>query len=113
MKKEIISDEIFYACRRATNFSKPYAWGEVKELLNKENLQLLDDDIVRIGFEEGWDEGDSARDDMYFISVKRNREETEDEFAKRTLKIEKLIEENKKLRYENYLKLKQEFESKS
>ena len=113
MKKEIITEEIFYACRRATNFSKPYTWGEVKELLNKENIQLLNDDIVRIGFEEGWNEGDSARDDMFFISVKRNRKETDDEFAKRKLKIEKLKEESKKLRYENYLKLKQEFESKS
>lgn len=113
MKKEIITEQIFYACRRATNFSKPYNWGEVKELLSKENLQLLDDDIVRIGFEEGWDEGDSARDNMFFISVKSNREETDDEFAKRKLKIEKLNEENKKLRYEEYLKLKKEFESKS
>lgn len=113
MKKETITEEIFYTCKRASNFSKPYSWGEVKELLNKKNLQLLDKDIVQIGFEAGWDEGDSARDDMFFISVKRDRLETDIEFETRKLKIEKLNEENKKSRYELYLKLKKEFETSS
>lgn len=111
MKKEFITEEIFYSCKRASNFSKPYSWGEVKEMLKQKNIKLLDNDIVRIGFEAGWDEGDSARDDMFCISVKRDREETDTEFAARKIKVEKLKEENKKRRYEEYLKLKKEFET--
>lgn len=111
MKKQTISEKIFYKCKGATLTSKPYTWGEVKEILGKEGIELEDSDVLKIGFEEGWNEGDSARDDMYYVSLERDREETDVEFEKRKLNVEKIKEENTKMRYEQYLKLKEEFEN--
>jgi len=110
MEKKIISEEIFYECKRASMFSKPYTWGEIKKMLEEEKINLLDDDIFLSGFEEGWDEGDSARDDMYFVKIRRERFETDEELEIRKKNLEKRIEESKNIRYEQYIKLKKEFE---
>jgi predicted nucleotidyltransferase len=44
------------------------------------------------------------------VEVWRNREETDAEFEKRKLSVEKMKEQSRKWRYEEYLKLKKEFE---
>lgn len=111
MKKEIIVEKIFYSCKRASNFSKPYMWGEIKKMLQQKNIQLMDDDILEIGFEEGWEEGDSAREDMYFVSIKRKREETDSEFNERKIRNEKHKEDSRKKKYKLYIELKKEFEN--
>lgn len=111
MKKEIKNKKIFYTCKEAHNFERQYTWGEVKEALAKANIELLDTDELRIHYEDGWQEGDSARDNMYAISVHRYIEETDEEFERRVKRAEENKERNKKQRYENYLKLKKEFEN--
>ncbi len=111
MKKEIKKVEIFSDCKRASNYSiNPYKWGEIKELLAKENIVLEDNDVLKCGFEEAYNDGDSARDAMYVVSVEREREETDEEFERREKHVNSLKEESKKKRYDNYLKLKEEFE---
>jgi len=110
MNKKLITDKIIYNCKRASQFSNQYTWAEVKKLLKEENISLQDDDVLEIGFEEGWNEGDTARDDMYFVSVKRQREESDAEFEKRKIKTEELRSQTKKRRLELYLELKKEFE---
>jgi len=110
MKKKIISEEILYECRRASMFSQSYTWGEIRKMLEEEKITLLDNDILLSGFEEGWNEGDSARDDMYFVKVRREREETDEEFEKRKKRVEEMKEVSRKSRYESYLELKKEFE---
>ncbi len=110
MKKEIKNKQIFYTCKDGGIYSKSYSWGEVKEELSRKNIELQDGDRLSIYFEEGWNEGDSARDDMYAISVYRDEIETDEEFEKRKATMEYLKEKGKKSRYEQYLKLKKEFE---
>jgi len=112
MEKKIITKEIFYECRRCSDWSDhSYKWGEVKESLAKGGIELQDDDYLRIHLEEGYDHGDSARDDFYAISVHRDVWETDEEFNKRKKRSELSKIENQKKRYENYLKLKEEFEN--
>ncbi len=113
MNKKLITDKVFYNCKRASQFTSEYTWREVKELLKQANITLQDDDILEIGFEEGWNEADTARDDMYFVSIKRKREETDAEFEQRKIKNEEIKLETKKRRLETYLKLKEEFENDS
>jgi len=98
--------------RRATHFSdNRFRWGDVLKFLREEKIQLQDFDILESGFNEGWDEGDSARDDAYDLKVIRVREETEEEYKKRISKQKENAEQLKNKRYENYLKLKKEFEN--
>ena len=110
MKRKEINDVIIYECKR-TNFEKPYTWGEIKEFLKEKNLQFEDNDVLICGFEVGYDEGDSARDDMYSLKIVRKRLENDIEFELRVGMIKFYKEESKKKRYENYLKLKEEFEN--
>lgn len=113
MKKLVNRKQVFYTCKRASGFvgGNQYTWGEVKEELKKGNFELQDTDTLYIDFEEGWDEGDSARDDFWAIKVYRDIEETDEEFEKRKISWEKRMEESRKERYNQYLKLKKEFEN--
>jgi hypothetical protein len=112
MKKEIKHKKIFYDCKRWSQWSnESYKWGEVKKLLTDNNIELQDDDYLMIEFEDAYQEGDSARDAFYGITVWRDVEETDEEFEKRKDFLEKRKAQNKKDRYEQYLKLKKEFET--
>lgn len=111
MKKQI-EKTILSKSRGATNFSdNRFRWGEITKLLNEQKITLQDSDILEVGFTEGWDEGDSARDNTYDLKVIRVREETEEEYKKRLLKNEESKKLAEKRRYESYLKLKKEFEN--
>lgn len=70
---------------------------------------LNDDDMIRT-FEDDSDEYNG----MYYtvLTVHREELETDEEFEKRNQHMEELKERNAKARYENYLKLKEEFEIK-
>lgn len=112
MNKKQIEKVILSKSKRATNFSdNRFRWGDILKLLNEENITLQDSDILEVGFTKGWDEGDSARDNAYDLKVIRVREETEEEYQKRLSKIKESKKLAKRTRYENYLKLKKEFEN--
>ena len=102
MKKEIKSDVIFRkhydGCRR---------WFKFEDL--PKNLLPTD----KIDFEkiEGFYSENNSWDDHTELIVYRDREETDEEFEKRKLFWEGKKVESKKLRYQEYLKLKKEFEN--
>ena len=86
------------------NQDKPYT----AEYLD--NLSLLPDDEISISWQDTEIYSDSESPAGWYIQVSRTRIETSEEFKER-MKNEKYLSENlKKRRYENYLKLKEEFE---
>lgn len=91
--------------------SHQYNWGEVKKMLEDKNIVLEDTDTLRIEVDEGYQDQDCSSDPCYIVEVWRYREETDEEFEKRKLSLEKRKEQSKKWRYEEYLKLKKEFEN--
>jgi hypothetical protein len=111
MKRKQIETEIVHTGRYCSNYSdNRYKWSEVLQILKEKNVTLQDSDILEVGLAPGWDDGDSARDDYYELTVTRVREETDEEFEVRKQQKELFIARNKQSRLEQYLKLKEEFE---
>jgi hypothetical protein len=73
-------------------------WKDIKD------LQLEDDDIIHSSFEDDEDGG------YFHGEITRMVEETDEQFQKRQSNIERDKKWAKERRYENYLKLKTEFE---
>lgn len=78
-----------------------------KDLPN--NIQ--ENDIIDVRREEAFYSENNSYDEYTELVIIREREETDDEYNKRILDSERIKEEQKKQRYEKYLKLKSEFES--
>lgn len=111
MKKKQIEKTILTDGRRCSHFSdNRYRWGEIVQILKDEHITLQDTDIITVGFTEGWQDGDSARDDFYDLKVIRVREETDKEAENRIDEDIRKIEHRREMRYKNYLKLKKEFD---
>lgn len=98
IKKE---KQIFYDTKNT-----PFKWKDIK------NLELEDDDIILFSYEEAYVSENNSYDAHYSGQIIRMIEETDEEFEERKIKIQKEKERLKKLRYESYLKLKEEFEKK-
>ena len=96
IKKEIFSKHFNgdYATIRFSNLPK--------------NIQ--EDDIIEIHREEAFFSENNSYDAYTELVVFRETEETDEEYSKRISNEEKHKEELRKRRYENYLKLKAEFE---
>jgi hypothetical protein len=69
--------------------------------------EYQEDDLIHIGYEED----EYGNDGGWFISVERERLETDEEYNERMKRNERFLEDSKKQRYERYLKLKEEFEN--
>lgn len=110
MKKQIILETIYTGGKNATIYAKPFTWGEVKSLLARNSIELNDEDILTISFEEGWYEGDSSREDTYTVKVQRWREETDEELESRMKLLEDIKAKDKERRKKQYEELKKEFE---
>jgi hypothetical protein len=80
-------------------------WKDLKDLV------LEDEDLLEIGHDPGYYSENNSWDPHYFIKVIRMVLETDDEYEKRILDSKIFKEESRKRRYENYLKLKKEFEN--
>lgn len=79
-------------------------WKDIK------HLQLEDDDIIRAS----WVEDDNFDYHGYWHGeITRMVEETDVEFEKRIEHNKRIAKDMKQRRYENYLKLKKEFENES
>ena len=73
-------------------------------------IDIKPNDIIDIRRDEGhWSENESWNRYTELV-ILREREETDEEYETRLKQKTKLDEELKKRRYENYLKLKMEFE---
>jgi len=83
---------------------KPIPFSVIKDYVE-------DDDIISAGFDEGYYSENESWDPHWFIKIERNRLETDEEFEKRKSMENFVREDMKKRRYENYLKLKKEFEN--
>lgn len=83
---------------------KPIKWSDLK------NLKIEDDDILEVGYDEGNYSENESWDAYHFATVTRMVEETDEQRDERVRMAKWYTEELKKRRYENYLKLKMEFE---
>ncbi len=83
--------------QRFVNEEQP-RWKDLK------HSEYQDDDLIHIGYDDNYDGG-------WFVSIERERLETDEEYNERMERHERFLEDSKKRRYENYLKLKEEFEN--
>jgi hypothetical protein len=83
---------------------KQITWKEIKD------FQFEDDDIVSIGWEEPYYSENNSWDGFYYCRVERMVEETDEEYEDRMERKKSTDALLKKNRYEQYLKLKKEFE---
>ena len=82
----------------------PITWKDIKD------FQFEDDDIISIGYEEGYYSESNSWDGFYYCRVERMVEETDEEYEDRMERKRNSESMLKKNRYEQYLKLKKEFE---
>jgi hypothetical protein len=80
-------------------------WKELKD------FELQDDDLVTISYEEPYYSENNSYAGHWFIDVQRIREETDEEYQERIKANEVSKEMLRKNRYQQYLKLKKEFEN--
>ena len=79
-------------------------WKDIKD------FQFEDDDIVSIGWEEPYYSENNSWDGFHYCRVERMVEETNEEYEDRMERKRNSESMLKKNRYEQYLKLKKEFE---
>lgn len=101
MKKELVREEIF---------TKEYRGSQSDILFGDLPTNLLPTDKISIEYDEGFYSEKYSWDPFTKIHIFRNREETNAEFEKRKSWWEGKKEESRKDRYEDYLRLKKEFE---
>jgi len=82
-----------------------FRWKDIK------NIPFEDDDEINIQYVEAFYSENNSWDAYYLAEVTREEEETDEQFQERMDKIELSKKWSKKLRYQNYLKLKEEFEN--
>jgi len=80
-------------------------WKDIKD------IQFEDDDRIRVSYEEPYYSENSSNDGGWIIEVEREMEETDEEYERRMETKRWTGEILKKQRYENYLRLKKEFEN--
>ena len=82
----------------------PITWKDIKD------FQFEDDDIISIGYEEGYYSENNSWDGFYYCRIERMVEETDEEYEDRMERKRSTESILKKNRYEQYLRLKKEFE---
>lgn len=99
MNKIKIKKDVLYI-----QIDNPITWKDIKD------FQFEDDDIISIGYEEGYYSPNNSWDGFYYCRVERMVEETDEEYEDRMERKRNSESMLKKNRYEQYLKLKKEFE---
>ena len=102
MKRKIVREEIFSKSFNGDNY-------DIKFSDLPKDIQ--DNDIIGIVRDEGYYSENNSYDAYTELVIIREREENDDEYNKRLVQTNKILEESKKNRYESYLKLKKEFEN--
>jgi len=90
---------------------KPYVWGDIVKLLEVKNILLLNDDLIDISYVEPFYSENLSWDAHYKFEVTRLELETDEEYKKRLEREENNKIASRNMRYDNYLKLKKEFEN--
>jgi hypothetical protein len=112
MNKRKILEVVFQTARRIpamTEGEGPYTWGQVKEAMKEKNFELQDTDYLMICASDAYQDGDSARDAYWDISVERYREETDEELERRKQTIERAKKFQEERDRQRYLELKKRF----
>ena len=100
MEKKLVNKTVLNLYSR-----EPITWKFIKD------FKFEDNDIIRIGYVEPWENGSSnSGGDHYEVDIIRQRLETDEEFNNRVHDVERDKKWAKEQRYENYLKQKKEFE---
>jgi hypothetical protein len=100
MSKIKIKKDVFFL-----NKDTPITWKEIKD------FKYEDDDIININLQESYYSDETNSWDMFFYCcVERMVEETDEEYEDRMERKRATDVLLKKNRYEQYLKLKKEFE---
>jgi hypothetical protein len=99
MEKQLIEKRVFHTI----DSNKPIPFSVIKDIVE-------DDDKIVSGWNEGFYSENNSMDPHFEMSVYRMVMETDEEFQKRKERAEWDAENRKKHRYENYLRLKKEFE---
>jgi hypothetical protein len=99
MGKKLVDQEILHLQKNTK-----IVWKDIK------HIDFQDSDELVIGYDEGYVSENNSWDAHYYATVTRKREETDEEYNKRIERGKRDNEEMRKRRYENYLKLKKEFE---
>jgi hypothetical protein len=81
-----------------------FTWKDLK------HIKFEDDDMIEVQYEEPYYSENESHGEYFHCQVTRMVEETDEDFEVRMSTFKKMAEESKKKRYENYLKLKEEFE---
>ena len=100
MSKIKITKDVLYITS-----NKPITWKAIKD------FQFEDDDVLNIQYEEPFYTENNSNDGGYYCLVQRMVEETDEEYEERMEDKKRISENLRKLRYQQYLKLKQEFEN--
>ena len=90
MEKQIVKNNIFWM-----SSDKPIRWKDIK------HIDFQDDDTIQCSHDED--------DNLFYINVSRHELETDDQFEQRKKTYETMKELSKERRYQQYLKLKEEF----
>lgn len=90
----------------------PFTWGDIVKEMKKNNINIIETDEIRAEYVEAHNSDNNSYDGHFICSINRKRLETDSEFTKRQKDRERDSKWAKERRYENYLKLKQEFENK-
>ena len=85
-------------------FNDQPRWKDIK------HIEFKDDDLISIYYNDGGYSEDRYSNSGWSISIESEREETDEEYNKRIEKNRSTQETMKKMRYNSYLKLKEEFE---
>ena len=91
MEKQLVTKDIFWL-RKETEIR----WKDIK------HIEFQDDDIIRCYDDEN---------DSFYANVLRQQLETDEEFEERKKTYETMKELSKERRYQQYLKLKEEFKN--
>jgi hypothetical protein len=100
-KKIMVSETIL---QKNKNENDPITWKDIK------HIEFQDDDIITASYQEGFYSDNNSYDPFIILDITRMRLETDDEYIKRQEQIKIEYKFNKERRYQNFLKLKKEFE---
>jgi hypothetical protein len=99
-QKKLIDVDIFHKTK-----DDQFTWKDLKD------IDFQDDDVIHVQWEEGYYSENNSYDAHWSATVTRKVLETDEQFAKRIKREEIDATAMRNRRYENYLKLKAEFEN--
>ena len=82
-----------------------FTWKDIKD------FRFEDNDIIEIAYDEGHVSENDSWDPHWYASVIRMIQESDSEYSKRIENLERDAAWARERRYQNYLKLKEEFEN--